>query len=190
MSDSRAAPGKLVSLLSRDRLPKSRLELNKCLPSHTISLFLFPIILYFLPFHLAAKCSTVCSLSLSNFIMKNADIELHHIPTMPSSLHRSQSFTRSTTSRSSPFPLPPPRRIHSAPLKRSPSRTSSRSSSSASTSSSEHAEKAQYHIPKHRHTNVYTECGRHSDDWLFGGLGLGDVVGWIRGRVPNVQHGK
>ena len=125
-----------------------------------------------------------------NSIMKNADIELHHIPTMPSSLHRSQSFTRSTTSRSSPFPLPPPRRIHSAPLKRSPSRTSSRSSSSASTSSSEHAEKAQYHIPKHRHTNVYTECGRHSDDWLFGGLGLGDVVGWIRGRMPNVQHGK
>jgi len=21
------------------------------------------------------------------------------------------------------------------------------------------------------HTNVYTECGRHGDDWLFGGIG-------------------
>ncbi|KAA8566013.1 hypothetical protein EYC84_009813 [Monilinia fructicola] len=26
------------------------------------------------------------------------------------------------------------------------------------------------------HANVYTECGRHSNDWLFGGLSLSGVV--------------
>ncbi|TAQ87949.1 hypothetical protein B7494_g3719 [Chlorociboria aeruginascens] len=25
-------------------------------------------------------------------------------------------------------------------------------------------------------TNVYTECGRHGDEWLFGGFSLGDTV--------------
>ncbi|KAF7950525.1 hypothetical protein EAE96_007807 [Botrytis aclada] len=26
------------------------------------------------------------------------------------------------------------------------------------------------------HANVYTECGRHSDDWLFGGFSVTDAV--------------
>ncbi|CAD6446930.1 6c63be29-f736-443a-b439-87d3f763647f [Sclerotinia trifoliorum] len=26
------------------------------------------------------------------------------------------------------------------------------------------------------HTNVYTECGRHSDDWLFGGFSVSGAV--------------
>ncbi|KAN0099420.1 hypothetical protein V8E51_013195 [Hyaloscypha variabilis] len=26
------------------------------------------------------------------------------------------------------------------------------------------------------HTNVHTECGRHGDDWLFGGWNLGQVI--------------
>ncbi|KAF7911739.1 uncharacterized protein EAE98_011854 [Botrytis deweyae] len=26
------------------------------------------------------------------------------------------------------------------------------------------------------HANVYTECGRHSDDWLFGGFSITDAV--------------
>ncbi|THV54316.1 hypothetical protein BGAL_0029g00100 [Botrytis galanthina] len=26
------------------------------------------------------------------------------------------------------------------------------------------------------HVNVYTECGRHSDDWLFGGFSVTDAV--------------
>ena len=25
-------------------------------------------------------------------------------------------------------------------------------------------------------TNLYTECGRHSDEWLFGGLSVAGVV--------------
>ena len=25
-------------------------------------------------------------------------------------------------------------------------------------------------------TNLYTECGRHGDDWLFGGFSLGSAV--------------
>ena len=34
---------------------------------------------------------------------------------------------------------------------------------------------------KRRHTvdprvNIHTECGRHGDDWLFGGWNLGDTV--------------
>jgi len=28
----------------------------------------------------------------------------------------------------------------------------------------------------HSHTNVYTECGRHSDDWLFGGFSVVETV--------------
>jgi hypothetical protein len=30
------------------------------------------------------------------------------------------------------------------------------------------------------HTNVYTECGRHGDDWLFGGIS--DAVKTILGK--------
>lgn len=30
------------------------------------------------------------------------------------------------------------------------------------------------------HTNVYTECGRHGDDWLFGGIS--DVVKSVFGK--------
>jgi hypothetical protein len=30
------------------------------------------------------------------------------------------------------------------------------------------------------HANVYTECGRHGDDWLFGGIS--DVVKTILGK--------
>jgi hypothetical protein len=26
------------------------------------------------------------------------------------------------------------------------------------------------------HKNVYTECGRHSDDWLFGGFSVAGVA--------------
>jgi len=28
----------------------------------------------------------------------------------------------------------------------------------------------------HGHTNIHTGCGRHGDDWLFGGLSLVEVV--------------
>jgi hypothetical protein len=32
--------------------------------------------------------------------------------------------------------------------------------------------------------NVYTNCGRHGDEWLFGGLSLGDIWWWVRGWMP------
>jgi len=32
------------------------------------------------------------------------------------------------------------------------------------------------HSSNDAHTNVYTECGRHSDDWLFGGFSVSGVV--------------
>lgn len=32
------------------------------------------------------------------------------------------------------------------------------------------------------HANVYTECGRHGDDWLFGGWSVGGVVKRVLGR--------
>lgn len=37
-------------------------------------------------------------------------------------------------------------------------------------------------VPNRRHSshdakvNVYTECGRHSDDWLFGGFSVAGAV--------------
>jgi len=32
------------------------------------------------------------------------------------------------------------------------------------------------HSSNDAHTNVYTACGRHSDDWLFGGFSVAGVV--------------
>ncbi|KAH8776052.1 hypothetical protein F5882DRAFT_161213 [Hyaloscypha sp. PMI_1271] len=32
------------------------------------------------------------------------------------------------------------------------------------------------HHASPNHTNVHTECGRHSDEWLFGGLSLAEVL--------------
>ena len=37
----------------------------------------------------------------------------------------------------------------------------------------EHAKHHHYH---ETHVNVHTECGRHGDDWLFGGWSMGGVV--------------
>lgn len=42
-------------------------------------------------------------------------------------------------------------------------------------------------LPKRRHsheshTNVYTECGRHSDDWLFGGISVMEAMKRVWGR--------
>jgi hypothetical protein len=34
----------------------------------------------------------------------------------------------------------------------------------------------------HSHTNVYTECGRHCDDWLFGGFSVTKTVKRMFGR--------
>lgn len=41
--------------------------------------------------------------------------------------------------------------------------------------------------PKSRHShenhvNVHTECGRHGDDWLFGGWNIGGVVKRVLGK--------
>ncbi|KAF8860893.1 hypothetical protein BDZ45DRAFT_292243 [Acephala macrosclerotiorum] len=38
------------------------------------------------------------------------------------------------------------------------------------------------HGIKGDHINVHTECGRHSDDWLFGGLSLSDIARWLFGK--------
>lgn len=32
------------------------------------------------------------------------------------------------------------------------------------------------------HVNVYTDCGRHGDDWLFGGWSVGGAVKKVWGR--------
>jgi len=37
-------------------------------------------------------------------------------------------------------------------------------------------EKARRRHSHENHVNVYTECGRHSDDWLFGGFSVGNAV--------------
>ncbi|KAE9364333.1 hypothetical protein N431DRAFT_431205 [Stipitochalara longipes BDJ] len=79
----------------------------------------------------------------------------------------------------------------SAPAKRSPSprkvtpRTSQRSLPSSPNPSSLSTAKTfttvdedgieHIHHASPDHTNVHTECGRHGDDWLFGGWNLGQV---------------
>ncbi|KAH8816315.1 hypothetical protein F5884DRAFT_852758 [Xylogone sp. PMI_703] len=35
---------------------------------------------------------------------------------------------------------------------------------------------AQLHQPKAAHVNIYTQCGRHSNEWLFGGLSFSGTV--------------
>ncbi|CZR50415.1 uncharacterized protein PAC_00287 [Phialocephala subalpina] len=32
------------------------------------------------------------------------------------------------------------------------------------------------------HMNAHSECGRHGDDWLFGGMSVGDGVKWLLGK--------
>lgn len=37
-------------------------------------------------------------------------------------------------------------------------------------------------IRSESHLNAHSECGRHGDDWLFGGASLGDGVKWLLGK--------
>lgn len=46
----------------------------------------------------------------------------------------------------------------------------------ASTSKPERDEDGRTLKKAHHHTNVYTECGRHSNDWLFGGISVTQTV--------------
>ncbi|KUJ23931.1 uncharacterized protein LY89DRAFT_679205 [Mollisia scopiformis] len=34
----------------------------------------------------------------------------------------------------------------------------------------------------HGHVNGVTECGRHGDDWLFGGASVSESVKWLLGK--------
>ena len=62
---------------------------------------------------------------------------------------------------------------HSAEAPPYHNRTSSSSSSSSSDSSCSYPSGARKGAASPR--NVYTHCGRHTDQYLFGGKGLGDV---------------
>jgi hypothetical protein len=49
--------------------------------------------------------------------------------------------------------------------------------------------------PKRRHSsetrmNVHTECGRHSDDWLFGGFSVAGVKSLLWGKKGGKAKGK
>jgi hypothetical protein len=39
-----------------------------------------------------------------------------------------------------------------------------------------------WHHARQEHVNLHTECGRHGDDWLFGGWSLMGVVRGLLGR--------
>jgi hypothetical protein len=39
-----------------------------------------------------------------------------------------------------------------------------------------------WHHARPEHANVHTECGRHGDDWLFGGLSLVNIFRGLIGR--------
>jgi hypothetical protein len=32
------------------------------------------------------------------------------------------------------------------------------------------------------HVNAHSECGRHGDDWLFGGASVTESVKWLLGK--------
>jgi hypothetical protein len=53
---------------------------------------------------------------------------------------------------------------------------STSSDPSLSTSKSEPDEDGRILKKAHHHTNAHTECGRHSNDWLFGGISVTQTV--------------
>lgn len=96
----------------------------------------------------------------------------HNTPN-PTSLVIPKNLLRSNSG-SSPSPLSSP----------SPSSTSFRSQRSDSGSSSTSRRHKTRGIQDEVHTNIYTNCGRHSDEWLFGGLSWWDIWWWIWGWMP------
>jgi hypothetical protein len=109
----------------------------------------------------------------------------------------------SKTSQRAPSPNPHPERKPASPeslprrsLSRSPARSTHSSSSTnhqtpkAIKSQAEGTHKlVEYvdedgisHWHRQEHVNLHTECGRHGDEWLFGGWSLMGVVKGVLGR--------
>ncbi|PMD64362.1 uncharacterized protein K444DRAFT_304427 [Hyaloscypha bicolor E] len=59
-------------------------------------------------------------------------------------------------------------------------RHSQHSATSASTSKQE--ERGSVRKKHHSHKNIYTECGRHGDDWLLGGFSVTETVKRMLGK--------
>jgi hypothetical protein len=130
-----------------------------------------------------SNCTRRCSTAKSGLSCKMPQ------PTAPSD-SRSESSNK-TQSRSHATPSPPPQQRASRAPERKASPRRSLPASPARSSNPQHAPPAQRHsktemveeedgeVHLHHshpdHTNVHTECGRHGDDWLFGGFSLVEV---------------
>ena len=147
--------------------------------------------------------SAVQSSSSSNLNSTSKDSEEKGTPTT-SSVSKTSQRTPSPSPR-----LPPPSQRkstspHPTPRSRSRSRASSRSPARSvhSSSSTNHQtpkgvksqaegthklveyvdEDGISHWHRQEHVNLHTECGRHGDEWLFGGWSLMGLVRGLLGR--------
>lgn len=96
----------------------------------------------------------------------------HHPPNLPSLVLPNDLAllnSGSSSSRLSPSPSCPS------------SFRSQRSDSGCSSESRWHKSGGKDHKA---HVNIYTSCGRHSNEWLFGGLSWSDIWWWILGWTP------
>lgn len=106
------------------------------------------------------------------------------LSSIPSSHALPPSYTRTRRSQSAPSSptapaTPPPSRTNSSPIK--PHSSHKQKKTKTLTSETEYQHHNQAHTHTHHYVNIYTECGRHSNEWLFGGLSLADIAGWAWG---------
>lgn len=130
-----------------------------------------------------SKCTRRCSTIRSGFSCKMPQ---------PTALSNSKSeSSNGTESRSHATPSPPPQQRASRASERKESPRRSLPASPARSLNTQHTPPVQKHsktemvededgvVHLHHshpdHTNVHTECGRHGDDWLFGGFSLVEV---------------
>ncbi|ROT35678.1 hypothetical protein SODALDRAFT_362499 [Sodiomyces alkalinus F11] len=140
-----------------------------------------------LPYVLSVASSTVPALNISYFHVPNPYLTHNHshrrngfLPNVPSGSHR-RGKAKGMENTSPPFTAPIQETSETNCLLKnrtssySSQNTSHSSASISSTASSKYPGGASSPIPR-RNMNVYTHCGRHTNEFLFGGRSFTDMA--------------